>query len=395
MINTGTIYLDNAGTTPVDPQVIESIIPFLGSRFGNASSLHSLGQDARKALEDSRESISKILNCRLGEIVFTSGGTESDNIAIKGVASGVKAVNGSNHIITTKIEHHAVLHACEQLEKAGYLVTYLSVDKHGLIDLNELENAINDNTSLVSVMLANNEIGTIQSISLISDVIKQCSEKFGKKIFFHTDAVQGGGVLDLDVAKLGVDLMSLSGHKFHGPKGVGLLFIRKGTPIEPLIVGGGQERERRSGTSNVAGVVGFATALSIAEKNRVKNVKLCLQLRDKLMHGILNSIDNTFLNGHPTLRLPGNVNISFEGIEGETILLGLDMAGVCASSGSACSSGSLDPSHVLLAIGLNDEIARSSIRFTFGKYNSIAEIERVIDVLKELIPRLRSMPYLQ
>ena len=395
MINTGTIYLDNAGTTPVDPQVIESIIPFLGSRFGNASSLHSLGQDARKALEDSRESISKILNCRLGEIVFTSGGTESDNIAIKGVASGVKAVNGSNHIITTKIEHHAVLHACEQLEKAGYLVTYLSVDKHGLIDLNELENAINDNTSLVSVMLANNEIGTIQSISLISDVIKQCSEKFGKKIFFHTDAVQGGGVLDLDVAKLGVDLMSLSGHKFHGPKGVGLLFIRKGTPIEPLIVGGGQERERRSGTSNVAGVVGFATALSIAEKNRVKNVKLCLQLRDKLMHGILNSIDNTFLNGHPTLRLPGNVNISFEGIEGETILLGLDMAGVCASSGSACSSGSLDPSHVLLAIGLNDEIARSSIRFTFGKYNSIVEIERVIDVLKELIPRLRSMPYLQ
>ena len=395
MINTGTIYLDNAGTTPVDPQVIESIIPFLGSRFGNASSLHSLGQDARKALEDSRESISKILNCRLGEIVFTSGGTESDNIAIKGVASGVKAVNGSNHIITTKIEHHAVLHACEQLEKAGYLVTYLSVDKHGLIDLNELENAINDNTSLVSVMLANNEIGTIQSISLISDVIKQCSEKFGKKIFFHTDAVQGGGVLDLDVAKLGVDLMSLSGHKFHGPKGVGLLFIRKGTPIEPLIVGGGQERERRSGTSNVAGVVGFATALSIAEKNRVKNVNLCLQLRDKLMHGILNSIDNTFLNGHPTLRLPGNVNISFEGIEGETILLGLDMAGVCASSGSACSSGSLDPSHVLLAIGLNDEIARSSIRFTFGKYNSIAEIERVIDVLKELIPRLRSMPYLQ
>ena len=234
------------------------------------------------------------MNCRLGEIVFTSGGTESDNIAIKGVASGVKAVNGSNHIITTKIEHHAVLHACEQLEKAGYLVTYLSVDKHGLIDLNELENAINDNTSLVSVMLANNEIGTIQSISLISDVIKQCSEKFGKKIFFHTDAVQGGGVLDLDVAKLGVDLMSLSGHKFHGPKGVGLLFIRKGTPIEPLIVGGGQERERRSGTSNVAGVVGFATALSIAEKNRVKNVKLCLQLRDKLMHGILNSIDNTF-----------------------------------------------------------------------------------------------------
>tara|TARA_B100001750_G_scaffold247337_1_gene272728 strand:- start:624 stop:1811 length:1188 start_codon:yes stop_codon:yes gene_type:complete len=395
MINTGTIYLDNAGTTPVDPQVIESIIPFLGSRFGNASSLHSLGQDARKALEDSRESISKILNCRLGEIVFTSGGTESDNIAIKGVASGVKAVNGSNHIITTKIEHHAVLHACEQLEKAGYLVTYLSVDKHGLIDLNELENAINDNTSLVSVMLANNEIGTIQSISLISDVIKQCSEKFGKKIFFHTDAVQGGGVLDLDVAKLGVDLMSLSGHKFHGPKGVGLLFIRKGTPIEPLIVGGGQERERRSGTSNVAGVVGFATALSIAEKNRVKNVNLCLQLRDKLMHGILNSIDNTFLNGHPTLRLPGNVNISFEGIEGETILLGLDMAGVCASSGSACSSGSLDPSHVLLAIGLNDEIARSSIRFTFGKYNSIAEIERVIDVLIELIPRLRSMPYLQ
>ena len=395
MINTGTIYLDNAGTTPVDPQVIEAIIPFLGSRFGNASSLHSLGQDARKALEDSRESISKILNCRLGEIVFTSGGTESDNIAIKGVASGVKAVNGSNHIITTKIEHHAVLHACEQLEKAGYLVTYLSVDKHGLIDLNELENAINDNTSLVSVMLANNEIGTIQSISLISDVIKQCSEKFGKKIFFHTDAVQGGGVLDLDVAKLGVDLMSLSGHKFHGPKGVGLLFIRKGTPIEPLIVGGGQERERRSGTSNVAGVVGFATALSIAEKNRVKNVKLCLQLRDKLMHGILNSIDNTFLNGHPTLRLPGNVNISFEGIEGETILLGLDMAGVCASSGSACSSGSLDPSHVLLAIGLKDEIARSSIRFTFGKYNSIAEIERVIDVLKELIPRLRSMPYLQ
>jgi len=395
MIDTGTIYLDNAGTTPVDPQVIESIIPFLGSRFGNASSLHSLGQDARKALEDSRESVSKILNCRLSEIVFTSGGTESDNIAIKGLAAGVKAVNGSNHIITTKIEHHAVLHACEQLEKVGYLVTYLSVDKHGLIDLNELENAINDNTSLVSVMLANNEIGTIQPIREISDVIKKCSEKLGRKIFFHTDAVQGAGILDLDVGKLGVDLMSLSGHKFHGPKGVGLLFIRRGTPIEPLIVGGGQERERRSGTSNVAGVVGFTTALFIAERDRVKNVDLCLKLRDKLMHGILDSIDNAFLNGHPTLRLPGNVNISFKGIEGEIILLGLDMAGVCASSGSACSSGSLDPSHVLLAIGLNDEIARSSIRFTFGKYNSIAEIERVIDILTELIPRLRSMPYLQ
>ena len=395
MIDTGIIYLDNAGTTPVDPQVIESIIPFLGSRFGNASSLHSLGQDARKALEDSRESVSKILNCRLSEIVFTSGGTESDNIAIKGLASGVKAVNGSNHIITTKIEHHAVLHACEQLEKIGYLVTYLSVDKHGLIDLNELENAINDNTSLVSVMLANNEIGTIQPISEISDVIKKCSEKLSRKIFFHTDAVQGAGILDLDVGKLGVDLMSLSGHKFHGPKGVGLLFIRRRTPIEPLIVGGGQERERRSGTSNVAGVVGFATALFIAERDRVKNVDLCLKLRDKLMHGILDSIDNAFLNGHPTLRLPGNVNISFKGIEGETILLGLDMAGVCASSGSACSSGSLDASHVLLALGLNDEIARSSIRFTCGKYNSIAEIERVIDILTELIPRLRSMPYLQ
>ena len=231
MTNTGTIYLDNAGTTPVDPQVIESIIPFLGSRFGNASSLHSLGQDARKTLEDSRESISRILNCRLSEIVFTSGGTESDNIAIKGVASAVKSFNGANHIITTKIEHHAVLHACQQLEKNGYVVTYLSVDKHGLIDLNELENAINDNTSLVSIMLANNEIGTIQPISVISDVIKKCSDKFGKKIFFHTDAVQAAGVLDLDVRKLGIDLMSLSGHKFYGPKGVGLLFIRKGTLI--------------------------------------------------------------------------------------------------------------------------------------------------------------------
>ena len=395
MTNTGTIYLDNAGTTPVDPQVIESIIPFLGSRFGNASSLHSLGQDARKTLEDSRESISRILNCRLSEIVFTSGGTESDNIAIKGVASAVKSFNGANHIITTKIEHHAVLHACQQLEKNGYVVTYLSVDKHGLIDLNELENAINDNTSLVSIMLANNEIGTIQPISVISDVIKKCSDKFGKKIFFHTDAVQAAGVLDLDVRKLGIDLMSLSGHKFYGPKGVGLLFIRKGTLIEPLIVGGGQERERRSGTSNVAGVVGFTTALSIAEKDRVKNVELSLKLRDKLIDGISHSIDNTFLNGHPTLRLPGNVNISFQGIEGETILLGLDMAGVCASSGSACSSGSLDTSHVLLALGLNDEIARSSIRFTLGKYNSIAEIERVIEILTELIPRLRSMPYLQ
>ncbi|MDP7533391.1 MAG: cysteine desulfurase family protein, partial [SAR202 cluster bacterium] len=358
------IYLDNAATTAVRKEVLDAMYPHFVTSFGNPSGIHGVAQEARKAVDESRETIAGILGCRIGEVVFTSGGTEADNAAIKSVALALRHVG--NHIITTSIEHHAVLHSCHQLEQFGFDVTYLPVDSDGLVNPDDVANAITNQTILVSVMLANNEIGSIQPMSSISDVVRQESDRREKKIVMHTDAVQAAGYLDLNVRELGVDLLSLSSHKFHGPKGVGLLYVKRGTPFEPQMTGGGQERERRSGTENVPGIVGMAHALRLATDEREELSARLTPMRDRIIEGLQRDLDRVRLNGHPTRRLANNVNISFENVEGEPILLGLDLAGICASSGSACSSASLEPSHVLLAIGLDADLAQSSLRVTLG-----------------------------
>ena len=386
------IYMDHSATTPVRPEVLNAMLPYFTSDFGNPSSIYTIGQEARKAVDDARERIARILGARMSEIVFTSGGTESDNAALKGVAFALRALG--KHIITTTIEHHAVLHTCYQLEQFGFDITYLPVDEHGLVSPQDVVDAITDETIVVSVMMANNEIGTIQPIAEITRLVKAEANRQNRTVIMHTDAVQAAGFLDINVRSLGVDLLSLSAHKIYGPKGVGLLYVKRGTPFEEQNAGGGQERQRRSGTENVPGIVGFGEALHLAVSEHEKTSEHCLQLREKLMRGIFDTIEGVRLNGHPEHRLPNNVNISIEGVEGEPVLLGLDFAGVCASSGSACSSASLEPSHVLLAIGLTAEMAQSSLRITLGRDNTEEDVDYLLSILPDMVSKLRSMPSL-
>ena len=386
----GFIYLDHAGTTPTDPNVVEAMLPYFTQCYGNPSSIHTVGQEARFALDEARDRVAAVLNCRSREIVFTGGGTEADNEAIFGVATALQ--ESGKHVVTSSAEHHAVLHACQHLETLGFDVTYLPVDSYGMVQPESVYNAVTGKTTLVTIMYANNEIGTVNPIGDISRAIKRRAGELGRTVAFHTDAVQAAGFLDLDVKTLGVDLMSLSGHKIYGPKGTGILFIRRTTPFLPLILGGGQERERRAGTENIPGIVGISVALEASNRQRLEHGAHCQALRDRIIEHITTQVPRVRLNGHPSQRLPNNVNFSFEGVEGEPVLLGLDMAGIAASSGSACSSGSLEPSHVLLALGQSAEVARGSLRITLGKYNSSEEVDYLLEKLPELIEKLRKLP---
>jgi len=377
------IYLDNAATTQCHPAVVLAMQPYFAEKYGNPSSLHFFGQETRAAVESAREKLAKLIGALPEEIVFTSGGTEADNFAIHGVLSANS--KKGNHIITSAIEHHAILEPCEYLKKNGYDITILPVDKFGLVDPQDVAKAITDKTVLVSIMHANNEMGTIEPISEISKITKE------KGVYLHTDAVQTVGEIEVNVKDLGVDLLSLSGHKFYGPKGVGVLYIRKGTRIAPFIRGGAQERNRRASTENVPGIVGMGVAAELSLKELTTRKEHTEKLQKKLIKGIFDNIPEVILNGHPEKRLAKNVNISFRYIEGESILLNLDMEGVAASTGSACSSGTLEPSHVLLAIGLSHEISHGSIRFSIGQYNSDEEIDYLLDILPKIIQKLRSM----
>jgi cysteine desulfurase len=378
------IYADNSATTKISPEVLEKMMPYLTEVYGNPSSLYSVGGKAKEALETARENIAKNLGAKsANEIFFTSGGSESDNWAVKGVAHALKA-SGKKHIVTSKFEHHAILHTCAALEKEGFEVTYLDVYENGLVRVEDVENAIREDTALVTIMYANNEIGTIQPISEIGAVCKK------KGVLFHTDAVQAAGYVKINVAEQNIDLLSMTAHKIHGPKGCGLLYIRRGVKIQNLIDGGAQERNRRAGTENVAGIVGLDAALQIAiDTMEQRNAKLT-KMRDRLIDGLL-KIERSRINGDRIHRLPGNVNMCFEGIEGESLLLRLDLKGVQASSGSACTSGSLDPSHVLLAIGLPHEIAHGSLRLSFSDENTEEDIDYILEIVPEIVSYLRSM----
>ena len=386
------IYMDHAATTPVRPEVLDAMLPYFSTNFGNPSGIYGLAQESRKAIDVARETVAATLDARISEIVFTGGGTESDNTAIRG--SALALASTGRHIITTSIEHHAVLHTCHSLEQYGFDVTYLPVDAAGLIDPDDVGRAIDDETTLVSVMYANNEIGVVQPISEIADVVKAEARRRGRTIVMHTDAVQAAGYLDLSARNLGVDMLSLSAHKFHGPKGAGILYIRRGTPFEAQQTGGGQERQRRSGTENVPSVVGMAEALRLAESERNETVARVESLRDRIVEAMLERLDGVRLNGHPSKRLAHNVNFSFDRVEGEPVLLGLDLAGISASSGSACSSASLEPSHVLTALGLTAEQAQGSLRLTLGKDNTEEDVDYLLDVLPGLVRKLRGMPSL-
>ena len=378
------VYLDNAATTKLKDSVLNAMMPYLTENFGNASSTYTTpGQNARKGLMAAREKVAKAIGADVKEVFFTSGGSEADNWAIKGVA--LKNKDKGKHIITTTVEHHAVLHTCEFLEKNGWRVTYLPVDRYGMVSAKQVEEAICDDTVLVSVMFANNEIGTINPVEEIGAVCRE------KGVLFHTDAVQATGAVPIDVKKLNIDLLSMSSHKYHGPKGVGALFIRKGVKIENLIHGGAQESGRRATTENVAGIVGMSVALEEATKNMEEKTKRITMLRDKLIKGILESVPYSHLNGHPEKRLPNNTNFCFRYIEGESLLLSLDMQGFVVSSGSACTSGSLDPSHVLLAIGLPHEIAHGSMRATLSEFTTEEEIDAFIKAVGPMVQRLREM----
>ncbi len=377
------IYLDHAATTAARPEVVEEMLPYFSEKYGNPSSIYGLSAQSKEAVEKARRIIGDSLNTDAANIYFTAGGSESDNWALKETA---RAYSGKGkHIITTKIEHHAILHTCEFLEREGYEITYVNVDENGIVDVRDIEKAIRDDTILISVMFANNEIGSIQPIKEIGALAKE------RGILFHTDAVQAYGQIPIDVEDMNIDMLSASGHKLNGPKGIGFLYIRKGIKIKNLIHGGGQERGRRAGTENVPGIVGLGKAVSIAMATMDERIQKESELRDYMIEQVLVAIPYTRLNGHRTKRLPNNINFSFQFIEGESLLIMLDMAGVCASSGSACTSGSLDPSHVLLAIGLPHEIAHGSLRLTLGYENTKEDMDYVIDKLKGIVERLRSM----
>jgi len=377
------IYLDHAATTPAHPDVVQTMLPYLAEAFGNPSSIYSYGQEARRAIEEARTKVAELIGARPEEITFTSGGTEADNLALKGVAYANESKG--NHIITTAIEHHAVLEPCKFLEKRGFKITCLPVDKYGLIDPDDVRRATTAKTVLISVMHANNEVGTIEPVEEIGKIAKEAG------IYFHSDAVQTAGHIPVNVDKLNVDLLSISAHKFYGPKGVGALYVRKGTKLASLLHGGEQEKGRRAGTENVPGIVGLGKAAELAGREIGKEAERQAYLRDKLIKGLIEKIDHIRLNGHPTKRLPNNVNISVDFVEGESMLLNLDLEGICASTGSACSSASLEPSHVLLALGIPLEQAHSSLRFTLGRENTEADVERVVEVLPRIVGKLRAM----
>jgi cysteine desulfurase len=377
-----TIYLDHAATTALDKRVLDAMIPYLTTEYGNASSIYTLGRHAMQAIDSAREQVAEMLNCRPTEITFTGCGSESDNLAIKGMA--FTSQKKGNHIITSSIEHHAVLHTCQYLERFGFKTSYLPVDSYGRVDPDEVGRAITDQTILVSIMFANNEVGTIEPIAEIGRICRT------RKIPFHVDAVQAGGSLPIDVSALNVDLLSLSSHKFYGPKGVGILYARQGMRILPQLQGGSQERGKRAGTENVSGIVGAATALRLAYEDLPQIQPRIIALRDRLIAGVL-SIPGSHLTGHPTDRLPNNASFVFEGVEGESILLSLDLLGIAASTGSACTSGSVDPSHVLLAMGLPVEQVHGSLRLTLGKDNTEEDVESILSALPGIIEKLRGL----
>lgn len=377
------VYLDNSATTKMDERVLEEMLPYLKEDYGNASSLYSLGRKSKKAIEDSREKVATILNCRSDEIYFTSGGSESDNTAIKGIARANR--KKGKHIITSKIEHLAVLDTCKELEKEGFEVTYLDVDNKGKVNIEDLKKAIRKDTILISIMYANNEIGTIQDISEIGRIARE------NNVYFHTDAVQAVGNLDIDVQAQNIDSLSLSGHKFYGPKGIGVLYVRKNVKFNKFIAGGHQERNKRAGTENVANIVGLSKALEISYNELKEHREKILYLRNYYEEKVKKNIDNIIINGDEKNRLPGNSNISFIGVNGQDLLLNLDMIGICVSSGSACTSGSIDASHVLIALGVKEEVAKSSIRVSIGKYNTKEEIDYLVENLIEIVKRQRKI----
>ena len=377
------IYLDYAATTPTHPEVVKTMLPYFSEVSGNPSSIYSYGQEAKGAIEEARGKVADLIRAQSEEIVFTSGGTEADNFAIKGVAYA-NELKG-NHIITSSIEHHAVIETCKFLERRGFRVTYLPVDEYGLVDPDDVRRAITSKTILISVMHANNEIGTIEPIAEIGRIAREAG------IYFHTDAVQAVGHIPVNADELGAALLSMSAHKLYGPKGVGALYIRKGTKLIPFMHGGEQERRRRASTENVPGIVGFGKAVELAQQEMSEEAGRLAYLRDQLIKGLLEQIDHTRLNGHPLNRLPNNVNISVDFVEGESMLLNLDLEGICASTGSACSSSSLEPSHVLLALGLSHEQAHGSLRFSLGKWTTEEEIGRVLKVLPKIVAKLRAM----
>jgi len=377
------IYLDYAATTPQDPEVTKAMEPFFFEKFGNPSSIHTEGQIARKAIEEARETVASFLGAKPEEIVFTSGGTESNNFALEGIAFANE--KKGNHIIISAIEHHAITEPAKFLEKRGFKITAVGVDKYGLVDPSDIKKAITDKTILISIMHANNEIGTIQPISEIAKIAKE------KGIYFHTDAVQTVGHIPVNVDDLNVDLLSLSAHKFYGPKGVGALYIRKGTRIERFLHGGDQENSRRASTHNTAGIVGMAKAIELCKEKMQAEANFQMNLRDKLIDNILKNIPEVYLNGHPKIRLPNNANFSIRYIEGESLLLNLDLLGIAASTGSACTSSSLEPSHVLLAIGLSHEVAHGSVRFTLGRWTKEEDIDYLLEHLPKVVKKLREM----
>ena len=377
------VYLDHSATAPMEPEVLEAMLPYFQNKFGNSSSVHSFGREAKVALEEAREAVGQFIRSKAIEVYFTSCGTEADNLALKGIAFSLK--DKGNHIVTSTIEHHAILHTCEYLEKHGFEITYLDPDQYGTINPDAVANAITDKTILVSIMHANNEVGTINDINKISNITKE------KNVLFHTDAVQSFGKLPINVTETPIDLMSFSAHKIYGPKGTGGLYIRKGIQIEPMILGGQHERNRRAGTENIAGIIGLVKAIELCDKKMDDDYKNISQLRDLLHKKIIENISKIHFNGHPQNRLAGHLNLSFEAVEGESILLSLDLKGIAASSGSACTSGSIDPSHVLLAMKTKPELAQSAIRFTLGRHNTIEEINYVVEILPKIIHRLRSM----
>ena len=378
-----TIYMDHAATTSTRPEVFAAMAPYFTEHFGNPSSIYTVARESKTAIDAARAYVAAALGAKPEEIFFTSGGSESDNWAIKGVAFANR--KKGNHIITTAIEHHAVLHTCEYLEKQGFEVSYLPVDRYGSVDPSDLSKAITDKTILVSIMYANNEIGTIEPVAELGAIARK------RKVPFHTDAVQAIGAIPIDVEAQNIDLLSLSAHKFYGPKGTGALFIRKGTRIDNLIHGGGQEQRRRAGTENIAGIVGLGKAIELATADIEGHNRKIRAMRDRLLDGIMEKIPHAHLNGHPKRRLPGNLNVSFEFIEGESMLLWLDDEGICASTGSACTSGSLEPSHVLLATGLPVEVSHGSLRLTLGDANTEADVDFVLEVLPKVVSRLRDM----
>ncbi len=375
------IYVDYAATTPTDPEVVNAMQPYFSDQFGNPSSVHSFGQESKAAIDDARETIATLLGAQSEEIIFTSGGTESNNLALKGVAYGNQRTG--NHIITSVVEHHAILEPCKFLEEQGFAVTYIPVDQYGLVDPEDVRKAITEKTILISVMHANNDVGTIEPIAEIGSIARE------REIYFHTDAVQTFGHLPIDVDAFNIDLLSMSAHKLYGPKGVGALYVKKGTRMVAFMHGGEQERRRRASTENVPSIVGFGKAAELARDRMPTEAEHLTLLRDTLIKGIFNKIDHVRLNGHPTQRLPNNINVSIEFVDGQSMLLNLDMQAIAASAGSACSSSSLEPSHVLLALGLSRNLAHGALRFTLGRYTQEQEIDHVLDVLPKIVRKLR------